>query len=112
MLLGRSGKNSSARKQQAFIKANLTAAAGASSDTEVLPDPAARSDGELITVEELRKLQSEGAPVLVVDVRAETSFNSSPFLAQGALRIPPDQAMQRITELNIPRHSWIVAFCA
>jgi sodium/hydrogen antiporter len=112
MLLGRDGKDSSGRKRQAPIRGNLTTAAGARSDTEVLPDPTARNDDDLISVEELRKLQSVGAPVLVVDVRAETSFNSSALLAQGALRIPPDQAVRRITELNIPRHSWIVAFCA
>ena len=112
MLLGRDSKDSFVRKQQAPISGNLTAAAGATSDTEGLPDATVRNDGDLISVEELRKLQSEGAPVLVVDVRAETSFNSSPFLAQGALRIPPDQAVRRITELKVPRHSWIVAFCA
>jgi sodium/hydrogen antiporter len=112
MLLGRDSKDSFMRKQEAPISGNLTAAAGATSDTEGLPDATVRNDSDLISVEELRKLQSEGAPVLVVDVRAETSFNSSPFLAQGALRIPPDQAVRRITELNIPRHSWIVAFCA
>jgi NhaP-type Na+/H+ and K+/H+ antiporter len=112
MLLGRVSKDSVMRKQQAPISGNLMAATSAGSDTEGLPAATVQNDGDLMSVEELRKLQSTGAPVLVVDVRAETSFNSSTFQAQGALRIPPDQAVRRITELNIPRHSWIVAFCA
>jgi hypothetical protein len=75
--------------------------------------PAAREvGGERISVEELRALQSAGAPVLIVDVRADMSFNSSALQAQGALRIPPDQVVRRLTELNVPRQSWIVVFCA
>jgi hypothetical protein len=50
--------------------------------------------------------------MLIGDVRAETSFNSSEFLAQEALRIPPDQAVRRITELNVPCQSWLILFCA
>jgi sodium/hydrogen antiporter len=112
MLLGRDSKGSSGHKRQAPMSGNLIAAGGGTSDSAGLPVNTVQNDGDLISVEELRKLQSAGAPVLVLDVRAETSFNSSPFLAQGALRIPPEQAVQRITELNIPRHSWVVAFCA
>jgi rhodanese-related sulfurtransferase len=50
--------------------------------------------------------------LLIVDVRAETSFNSSAFQAQGALRIPADQIVRRIAELNVPRQTWIITFCA
>ena len=73
---------------------------------------AAANDSDRISVEELRALQSSGAPLLIVDVRAETSFNSSPFQAQGALRIPADQIVRRIAELNVPRQTWIITFCA
>src|SRR6266404_2979905 len=38
---------------------------------------AAENDSDRISIEELRALQSSGAPLLIVDVRAETSFNSS-----------------------------------
>ena len=73
---------------------------------------AAANDSDRISVEELRALQSSGAPLLIVDVRAETSFNSSAFQAQGALRIPGDQIVRRIAELNVPRQTWIITFCA
>jgi hypothetical protein len=65
-----------------------------------------------MSVEELRRLQQAAAPVLVLDVRSESNFESSPLQAQGALRIPPDHVVRRITELNVPRQTWIGAFCA
>jgi NhaP-type Na+/H+ or K+/H+ antiporter len=65
-----------------------------------------------ISIEELAALQATRAPVLIVDVRADASFNSSDSQVPGALRIPPDQLVRRLTELNVPRHSWIILFCA
>lgn len=72
----------------------------------------AESEGDRISVEDFRKLLSSGAPVLSVDVRAETSFNSSAHQAQGALRISPDNIARRIAELEVPRQTWIILFCA
>jgi hypothetical protein len=69
-------------------------------------------DGDRIPVEELRRLQASDAPVLILDVRSEPSFASSELQAQGAVRVPPDQALRRIAEMNVPRETWIVAFCA
>src|SRR5918996_1495547 len=68
--------------------------------------------GELITIAEMREIQQSGAPSLVLDVRAERSLASSDLRAQGALRIPPDRAVERITELDVPRETWLFAFCA
>ena len=68
--------------------------------------------GELITIAEMREIQQSGAPSLVLDVRAERSLASSDLRAQGALRIPPDRAVERLTELDVPRQTWLFAFCA
>ena len=65
-----------------------------------------------ISVSELRRLQSSGAPILILDVRRDRNFEASEFQAQGALRISPDQPAQRIAELQIPRQTWLIAFCA
>jgi NhaP-type Na+/H+ or K+/H+ antiporter len=65
-----------------------------------------------ISVEELRRLQSAGTPVLIVDARSEPSFNASRVQAQGALRILPGDAVRRLGELNVPRSNWIAVFCA
>jgi NhaP-type Na+/H+ or K+/H+ antiporter len=81
----------------------------ASDGTE--PETAVKND-ERISVEELRQLKAADAPVLVVDVRAEASFNSSASQAQGALHISPDEVVRRMSELNVPRQSWIILFCA
>jgi NhaP-type Na+/H+ or K+/H+ antiporter len=67
---------------------------------------------ELITIAEMRKIQESGTPNLLLDVRAERSHASSDLRAQGALRIPPDRAIERITELDVPRQTWLFAFCA
>src|SRR6266478_2266301 len=90
--------------------ADQTTIANSSSNAEGLQLAAVDSESERISMEELRALQSAGAPVLIVDVRADTSFNSSEFQAQGTLRIPPDQAVRRIAELNVPHETWIVLF--
>ena len=65
-----------------------------------------------ISVSELRRLQSSGAAILILDVRRDRNFEASEFQAQGALRISPDQPAQRIAELQIPRQTWLIAFCA
>jgi len=69
-------------------------------------------DGTLITIPEMREIQQSGAPFLVLDVRAERSLAASELRAQGALRIPPDRAVERLTELDVPRQTWLFAFCA
>ena len=69
-------------------------------------------DGILITIPEMREIQRSGATFLALDVRAERSLAASELRAQGALRIPPDRAVERLTELDVPRQTWLFAFCA
>ena len=69
-------------------------------------------DGILVTIPEMREIQQSGAPFLVLDVRAERSLATSELRAQGALRIPPDRAVERLTELDVPRQPWLFEFCA
>ena len=92
--------------------ADQAVAATAPSSAGELRPPVVENNGDRISMAELRALQSAGAPVLIVDARADTSFNSSVSQAQGAVRIPPDQVARRIAELNVPRQSWIAVFCA
>jgi hypothetical protein len=65
-----------------------------------------------LSMSELRQLQQSGAPILILDARSDRNFESSEFQAQGALRFSPDQAVQRIADLQIPRQTWLIAFCA
>jgi NhaP-type Na+/H+ or K+/H+ antiporter len=94
------------------MTANQMVADGPRLNNETVQSSGIENDSDRISVEDLRRLQFAGAPVLVVDARADTSFGSSGLQGQGALRIPPDLVVRRIAELNVPRQTWIVVFCA
>jgi NhaP-type Na+/H+ or K+/H+ antiporter len=67
---------------------------------------------ERITLDELKALQARGERVILLDVRKENAWNASDQQASGAIRLPPDNAAQRAAELALPRHDWLVAYCA
>ncbi len=67
---------------------------------------------ERMTIAEMRAIQQSGAPHLVLDVRGERSLAASELRAPGAVRIPPDRAVERLKDLDIPRQTWLFAFCA
>jgi NhaP-type Na+/H+ or K+/H+ antiporter len=109
MLLGRDGST---------VRAPVTATIGAAgsvptelSSPSISPE-SENKQSELITIPEMRKIQQSGAPSLVLDVRADRNFADSDLRAQGALRIPADRAVERLTELDVPRQTWLFAFCA
>jgi NhaP-type Na+/H+ or K+/H+ antiporter len=72
----------------------------------------ANKGADLMTIPEMRAIQQSGAPNLVLDVRAERSFAGSDLRAQGAIRVPPDRPVERLKELDVPRQTWLFAFCA
>jgi NhaP-type Na+/H+ or K+/H+ antiporter len=88
--------------------------AAANIPTELSPNSVENDNKQtvLITIPEMRQIQQSGAPFLVLDVRAERNLANTDLRAQGALRIPPDRAVERITDLDVPRHTWLFAFCA
>jgi NhaP-type Na+/H+ or K+/H+ antiporter len=106
------------RRDKSTVAAPATAegSAAGSVPTELSATSNSRENehkpGELITISEMQQLQRSGSPNLVLDVRAEHSFADSGLRAQGALRIPPDRAVARLTELDVPRQTWLFAFCA
>jgi rhodanese-related sulfurtransferase len=65
-----------------------------------------------MTLAELKELQARGERVVLLDVRKERALNESDQKAKGAIRLPPDRAAQRAAELALPRHDWLVAYCA
>lgn len=67
---------------------------------------------ERITIAEVRQLQDAGETVHILDVRKERDYRKANGTISGALRMPPDDAVQRAAELALPRHDWLVAFCA
>jgi NhaP-type Na+/H+ or K+/H+ antiporter len=67
---------------------------------------------ERITVDELRRLQQSGAPVIVADVRTERSYRDDPNIAAGAIRLPPDDAVRLARERRLDQHATLVLYCA
>ena len=70
------------------------------------------SGGDKITLDEVKRLQAQGERVVLLDVRKEGAWRESEVKAQDAIRLPPDNARTRAAELALPRHDWLVAYCA
>ncbi|HEX9446009.1 MAG TPA: cation:proton antiporter [Candidatus Binatia bacterium] len=65
-----------------------------------------------ISIDEMRRLGESGAPMLLLDVRSERSMDGDNGRAPGALRIPPERPAQRLAELDVPKNTWLILFCA
>jgi hypothetical protein len=109
MFLGREG--STVTSSETVATSTLDSAPKESQATSVSLENE-NKPAELITIAEMRKIQESGIPNLLLDVRAERSHDNSDLRAQGALRIPPDRAVERLTELDVPHQTWLFAFCA
>src|SRR5512135_416732 len=68
--------------------------------------------GDKITLDEVKRLQAQGERMILLDVRKEGAWRESAVKARGAVRLPPDNARTRAAELALPRHDWLVAYCA
>jgi NhaP-type Na+/H+ or K+/H+ antiporter len=67
---------------------------------------------ELITFDDLKRLESAGIPYRLLDVRSVGSYGSSQVTAQGSVRVDPDRPVESAAELALPKHDWLVAYCA
>jgi NhaP-type Na+/H+ or K+/H+ antiporter len=65
-----------------------------------------------ISIADMRRLQQQGQPIVILDVRTERSYSGSDEQARGATRMPPDHTAERADELGLPRDAWLIAFCA
>ncbi|WP_165423006.1 cation:proton antiporter [Ktedonosporobacter rubrisoli] len=65
-----------------------------------------------ITLDELRQLWHTKARIILLDARKERSYSKSDKQAKGSLRVVPDETIvEQIRELDIPKETWIVAYC-
>jgi sodium/hydrogen antiporter len=69
-------------------------------------------DTQHLAIAQLRHLWDIGAPVVILDVRTDRTYDPSPTQARGAIRLSPDHVAERASELNLPRDAWLVAYCA
>jgi NhaP-type Na+/H+ or K+/H+ antiporter len=70
------------------------------------------NSSERISINEVLRLQQSGDPVVMLDVRTERSLETSDLQVKGAVRLPPDDAVRRARELNLPKDAWLIAYCA
>lgn len=67
---------------------------------------------ERITLDEVRRLREAGKPVILADVRTGRSYEADNLEAQGAVRLPPDEAVRKARELGLTHHATVVLYCA
>ena len=75
------------------------------------PDPDAKVP-ERITLDALRRLREAREPVILADVRTDRSYVADNLKAEGAIRLPPDDAVRRARELGLDHHATVVLYCA
>ncbi len=85
---------------------------GAGGEAEPLVKLGRAKTPERISLAEVRQLQDAGEAVHVLDVRKLRDYRRADATIAGALRVPPDDSAQRAAELALPKHDWLVAFCA
>jgi hypothetical protein len=67
---------------------------------------------EKITFEEMAALQSAGDTPVVLDVRTQRTLDADPFIARGAIRMPPLDAVRLAAAHRIPWKATLIAYCA
>ena len=67
---------------------------------------------ERISIDEMQAMQSAGETPLILDVRTERTYEADPFIARGAVRIPPLDAVRLATAHRIPWKATLIAYCA
>lgn len=75
-------------------------------------DGALVRSGELITFDEYRALVQQRQPLRILDVRSAASYRGADLQAAGSVRVRPDHAVENAAALALPKHDWLVAYCA
>jgi NhaP-type Na+/H+ or K+/H+ antiporter len=83
----------------------------ASSSIATRPGPAEAGVPERITLEELRLLQEEGRPVVLLDVRTERSYRDDTEKAAGSRRFPPEESVRLARERRLDSDATLVLYC-
>jgi NhaP-type Na+/H+ and K+/H+ antiporter len=67
---------------------------------------------ERITLGELGQLRATGEPIVLADVRTERSYRDDNIQAEGAVRLPPDDAVRLARAKRLSNHATLVLYCA
>jgi NhaP-type Na+/H+ or K+/H+ antiporter len=67
---------------------------------------------ELVTIDEMRELQMQREPVVVVDARAGRNYRTDPRQALGAVRVRPEDPVRDAAARRLDHHATLVVYCA
>jgi len=98
-----------------FLRKTEGSTGGAAQVAEAPLDPApepAAGVPERITIDEMKRLQASGEPVILADVRTDRSYQADDIKVKGAIRLPPDDAVRRARQLGLDTHGTVVLYCA
>ena len=73
--------------------------------------PEAAPVPERITIDEMRQLRAAGEQVILLDVRTQRTYGADGTRAEGAIRLPPDDATRQAAALAIPKGATLAAYC-
>ncbi len=76
------------------------------------PAPEIVTIPERITIDEMLHLKASGEQVIVADVRTDRTWSPDQVKAQGAVRLPPDDAVRQARQLGLDPHGTVVLYCA
>lgn len=65
-----------------------------------------------VTLDEIRAREARGDRVVIVDARADGAWQAAATKARGAVRVDPTAPAYSAAQLALPRHDWLVAYCA
>ena len=68
--------------------------------------------GEGVTIQQLQEWRAQTTPHVLVDARAERSWEADPRIADDAVRMNPDEPVRSARELGLSQHATVVVYCA
>jgi len=77
-----------------------------------IPAPVDQPEPDRIGIAEVKELLARGAPLVMVDARAERSYEADPREARGAIRLDPSDPVRSATEQRLTQHATLVVYCA
>ena len=77
-----------------------------------LPIASQPGANERISLGEVTVLQSSGSPVVLVDARAERSYEADARTVIGSVRVPPDDALRAVRAQHLDSNATLVVYCA
>ena len=106
MLLLRGGPKRAAPITLPTIPGNATVAARSAAP------PGERDPQEFITLMDVKDRLDRGEPLVIVDARAERSYNAEDLQARGAVRVDPDDPVRSALEQRLSQQGSLVVYCA